>query len=118
MINEKDLKREIREMKKIKRDCKMKSPLRRKLNKQIRILKEQLNTLYKSNPEKVELIRKVLEAKPELKKLKINHFKFTVVELQKYLDKLNEKREIIYKGKKLILERDWEGRLKLTKKGR
>ena len=85
----KEIKRRIRELKKLKRDIPVKTENRRNINKQIRLLKNRLNeTLNCDNPEKLELIRQINAIYPHVNDLR----KFTVKQLQYHLTKIKEKR--------------------------
>lgn len=86
-IDEKELKRQIRALKKIKKGSRVGTVTRRDINGRIRHLQEKLENLYDEiTPEKQELMKKIYKAKPHFEKLKIDLRKFTVKELQYHYD--------------------------------
>lgn len=86
MINDKEIKRKIKTLSKIKRQSRIKTKLRRDLNKQIRKKKEELKALYNITPEKIQLIQEIKNIKHYYTDLK----KFTIEELNLHLKKLKE----------------------------
>lgn len=91
METEKEIKRKIRGLKKIKKTVKVGTRVRRDINKEIRKLKKQLELVCKcDDSEKLELIEKI----QGIYKHYGNLTKFTKEQLQKHLD------IIIRKGKK------------------
>jgi len=95
----KEIKKEIRKLKKIKLACKSGSKERLTLGRQIKVLKQQL-TEAKSQPEplKLPIIAEILRIEAERKsiptfeQLGIDLHKYTIKELEKHLDLLNKKR--------------------------
>lgn len=90
----KDIRRQIRALRKLKRDTQKKSDARHELNRQIRELKRKIeNELSTENiaPEKLSLIKEIYEREPLLKKVNVNLNKFTVAQLQKHLDRIKDK---------------------------
>ncbi len=83
MDNEKEIKRKIRTLKKLKRDTRVGTDIRRNFNKEIRKLKKQLALVGNcDDPEKLELIEKI----QKVYKHYTNLTKFTKEQLQKHLD--------------------------------
>ncbi len=94
MINEREIKFRIRYLRKLKNDTQLKSPLRHKLNEQIRVLKNRISYLYEVTPEKAKLIKEIYRIRPELKEIKLDLRKFTIEQLQHHIDKTKEKKHI------------------------
>lgn len=81
----KEVKRKIRELKRLKRGIKVGCQARRDINKKIRELKEQIN--YDVSPEKEKLIKEI----EGIRKHCVDLRKFTVEQLQIHLNKLKRK---------------------------
>ena len=94
----KEIKKEIRKLKKIKLACKSGSKERLTLGRQIKVLKQQL-TEAKSQPEplKLPIIAEILRIEAERKsiptfeQLGIDLHKYSIEQLKKHLQKLNKK---------------------------
>lgn len=89
-----DIKRDIRELQKIKKNTRKRSELRRKINRQIRALKQKIK--YETSPEKEELIKKItkynIKTKSYWKQLKINLKEYTLEQLRHHYEtKIKEK---------------------------
>jgi len=90
-MNEKEIKREIRSWKKLKKKLKtnkgkaMKCKERNDINRKIRELKFQLENLYKSSPEKQKLIEEIYKLEPQFLILKIDLRKHSIEQLQKHI---------------------------------
>jgi len=93
-MNIKDIKAEIRRLRKLKLQCRPGSVERLDLEHKIKGLKKQLADINTSEPEKAGIIAEILQYE------KINIFdevyynKFTIKELQKHLDIIKVKRGI------------------------
>ena len=96
----KEIKKEIRKLKKIKLACKSGSKERLTLGRQIKVLKQQL-TEARATPEPLkepiiaEILRIEAERKtvPTFEQLGINLSIYSIEQLKKHLQKLNTKRE-------------------------
>jgi ABC-type uncharacterized transport system ATPase subunit len=90
-MTDQDIKREIRQLKKLKLKCRTGSKERIDLYRQIKDLKKQLTDITIVEPEKIEIITEILKHE------KISIFdeqyynKFSVKELKFYLKKLKER---------------------------
>ena len=84
--NKKNINLEIKRLKRLKLQCKPGSPERIDLHRQIKILREKVNTIIKDvSPEKLELIRKIEAKKPSYyKDLAIDLTIFTMEQLQSH----------------------------------
>ena len=94
-MNEKDLKKEIRKLRKLKLQCKVGCRERILLHRQIRELKRELNNLNKIEPEKEIIINEILKKETSFKEIfdKIYYNKFNIEELKKHLERLNNKED-------------------------
>jgi len=98
-MTEKELKQEVRKLKKLKLQCRAGTPERLDLGRQIKVLKQQL-TEAKSQPEplKEPLIKEILRIEAERKtvptfeQLGINLSIYSIEQLKKHLQKLNTKK--------------------------
>ena len=91
-----EIKREIRLLRKIKKNTHKKSPERRDLNKRIRELKKKLLPIYvEVSKEKEELIQAILQIRPEYKGLHIDLRKYTEKQLEKHLENIKKKGKLI-----------------------
>ena len=92
-MTEKEIKKQIRALRKLKKVCGIHSKERNDFNKKIRDLKEELAGLViPGTPEKDKLIAEILKRDKLLGKLDINLNKFSVAELQKHLDLITKKK--------------------------
>ncbi len=87
-MNEKEIKRQIRELRKLKLQLKSGTPQRIKLHREIKRLKEKLKTLNTIAPEKKEIINKILKLEPIYKRIKVNLNKFTIEQLEKHYQRI------------------------------
>jgi len=86
-VDIKEIKRQIRTLRKIKKDTRIKTDERRELNEKIRELKEQLLPIYKeTSPEKEKIIAQILTVSSISTILDIDLNKFTTEELQKHYE--------------------------------
>lgn len=92
MINEKEIKRQIRYLRKLKKETKVKTPLRRELNKKIRALKKQIPYLYNIPPEKAKLIQEIYRIRPELRNIRFDLRKFSIEQLKHHIKLTKKKR--------------------------
>ena len=99
ITNPKELKKEIRALRKLKLQCRAGTPERIELEHRIKALKKQRTDLTTPEPEKDKLIAEILKVDILLGKLDIDLKKFTVKELQKHLDLITKKQ-----GHKYCLE--------------
>lgn len=91
-MNDREIKRRIRVLRKLKKDTRVKSEGRRELNRKIRELKKELNKGIDINPEKTIIIEKIYKIRPYLKTLRdFNLYKHTIKELQFHLDRITGK---------------------------
>ena len=90
MKSAKELKKEIRELKKIKNSCRPRSEERISLHRKIKELKQLLISIQESNKEKEPLITQILELNPLAKYVDLN--KYTIEQLQIHLTKVKEKK--------------------------
>jgi hypothetical protein len=89
-----EVKYTLKQLKKLKKDCEVGTQARRDINKKIRALKDGYeSTLEKVEPEKQEMIDKIYEAKPHLKRLNIDLRKFSLKELQHHYNTKIKKEE-------------------------
>ena len=90
--NSKDIKKEIRSLKKLKLQCRPGTAERIDLEHKIKDLKKQILKVNEVEPGKDKLIKRIKELDPLIKKLEINLNKFSEVELQIHLDKLESRK--------------------------
>lgn len=86
-MNEKQIKQEIRALKRVKLACRSGSEERIKLHRQIKELKEKLTYIKEKDQEKTPIIKEILSFKPYI----TNLYKFTKEELEYHLKKLKER---------------------------
>jgi len=88
--NKKEIILQIKRLRRLKLQCKAGNLERINLHRQIKQLKEKLNTIDKEiAPEKKDLIEKILKLKPSyIKVLNIDYTIFSIEELQKHYDLL------------------------------
>ena len=86
----KEIKRQIRALRKCKRQTRMKTPERRDINERIRELKAKLEPIIKeADPEKDKLIAIIRQKQPiYLRNMGIDYTKFSVEELKSHLEKM------------------------------
>lgn len=105
----KDISKAIRLLRQAKRGLAPGSPERNKVNKQMKDLKMQRDSLLGKtgvSPKKQELIDKILEIEPELKGM-INLYSHTEEDLAKHLERMSSKKPKIWiKNVKLVEEQD------------
>ncbi|GEM_PF-4334991 len=90
MVNEKEIKKVLFQLRKCKRKTKVKSPERREINKRIRELKQKIQYDI-PDTEKQSLIEEIYKIRPEYKELKINLLKFSTEQLKKHLKLIKRK---------------------------
>lgn len=86
--NEKDIKKEIRALKKLKLQCKSGSKERIDLYRKIKELKNKLIDQNKPEPEKDKIIAEILKLDRVMASIDIDLKKHSIEDLQKYLNKL------------------------------
>lgn len=91
-MNEKEIKRQIRKLRKLKKDTPKKTDERRQINKQIRDLTKQLvltiPTVISSSPERTTLIKEIHVLNPLLERIGINLNKYTDEQLKLHLKRI------------------------------
>jgi len=90
-MNEKEIKRQIRALRKLKKDLQKKSEARRDVNRQIRGLKKRLDALTSLegvDPEKMTLIKEIYEREPLLKKVSVDLTRFTIDQLRLHIERI------------------------------
>lgn len=92
-MTEKEIKSRIRQLKRIKLKCRAGSKERIKLHREILKLKEEIDDLYRVNPEKIILIREIEKLEPKISET-IDLRKHTEEALQKHIDIVKRKRGI------------------------
>jgi uncharacterized protein with von Willebrand factor type A (vWA) domain len=90
MIDPKEIKKEIRALRKLKLACQPGSDERLDLEHKIKDLKKQLVEVIRPEPEKDNLIAEILKVDILLGKLDIDLKKFSIKELQKHLDRIKQ----------------------------
>lgn len=91
MTEPKEIKKEIRQLKKLKLACQPGSKERIDLHRKIKDLKRQLVEINTFEPGKDILIKKILELEPNFPKDLVNLNKFTEAELQKHIECVKRK---------------------------
>lgn len=95
-VDIKEIKKQIRMLRKLKRDTRMKTVERRELNEKIRTLKAKLIPVQvEITPEKSDMIQKILERRPEYTILKINLEQYTLEQLKLHYDRILTKARLI-----------------------
>ena len=94
MTDLKEIKKELKRLKKIKRQLRPKTKERIELNKQIRVLKEQLEKQNISDPTKEKLIAEILILEPNFPKDLVDLRKYTNEQLQKHIEIIKRKRGV------------------------
>ena len=92
-MTEKDLKQEIRKLKKLKKGCRAGSEERLGLHRQILELKKELESLNIVDEDKTILIIEIKALDPLMDILDINLNKFTAKELTFHLNKLKARKK-------------------------
>lgn len=90
----KEIKTEIRRLKKLKLQCRPGTVERLDLEHKIKDLKKQKAEITTIEPGKEKLIAEILVLEPDFPKDLVNLNKFSEVELQKHIDIIKRKREI------------------------
>jgi hypothetical protein len=90
--DKKEIKKEIRSLKKLKLQCRPGTAERLDLEHKIKDLKGQILKVDEVEPGKDKLIKRIKELDPLFEKLEINLNKFSEVELQIHLDKLESRK--------------------------
>lgn len=88
----KEIKAEIRKLKKLKRGCRAGTPERLELGRQIKDLNKQMEPLLVVDKEKDKVIAEILELDSECKAWGVDLYKHSLVDLQYHLKKLKEKK--------------------------
>jgi len=89
-MSEKEIKKEIRQLKKLKLQCKSGSEERLALHRKIKELKAQLEKNAEGNIEKDPIIKEILKRDTMFEKLGIDLYKFDVKQLQQHLNRIKE----------------------------
>lgn len=87
-MNNKEIKSEIRKLKKLKLSCKAGTPERINLHKKIKVLKEKIQDTI--DVIKEPIIKEILSIRPEYKDVEIDLNKFTIQELEFHLNKIKQ----------------------------
>ena len=88
-----DIKSQIRVLRKIKKNTRKATPERRELSKKIRELKKQLQPIIQEtcDPEKQKIIDEIIvyhkQHDPYMLDIKVNYYQYTIEQLQKHLNK-------------------------------
>jgi len=99
-MTEKEIKQEVRKLKKLKLACRAGTPERIDLGRKIKALKKQLPDISIPEPEKEKLISEILRIekerniKPTFEVLGINLSIYTIEQLKKHLQNLNTKKGV------------------------
>jgi hypothetical protein len=91
-VDVREIKKQIRMLRKIKKDTHKKTAERRELNEKIRTLKAKL---IPATPEKSDMIQKILERRPEYTRLGINLEQYTLEQLKLHYDRILTKARLI-----------------------
>lgn len=89
--DEKEIKREIRKLRKLKRQCRPQTKERIDLHRQIKELKIKLTSLSIVDKDKEPIIKEILKVRPEYIELGMNLNKFSLEQLQYHLEKIRRK---------------------------
>jgi len=89
-MTEKEIKQEIRRLRKCKKDCRAGTEERLSLHRKITELKRQIDTLYVIEPEKEKIINEILKLEPNIEDF-IDIRKHSVEALNIHLNRLKEK---------------------------
>jgi hypothetical protein len=88
----KEIKAEIRRLRKVKKDLRPGSAERLDLGHKIKALKKQLADMSISEPGKEKLIQEIYRIDPLIKKMEMDLTRYTEAELQKHIDRIKAKR--------------------------
>lgn len=90
-MDSKEIKKTIKQLKKLKKDCPVKTQHRRDINKKLREFKDRLANIYQIDDEKQKLIDEIYRLKPYLKQIRgIDLCKFTKEELKKHIERVKK----------------------------
>lgn len=89
--DEKEIKKEIRKLRKLKLQCRARTPERLDLEHKIKELKRQRIEINTPEPEKEKLIIEIKKIDNLFERLEINLNKFTIKELTKHLDLITKR---------------------------
>lgn len=92
--NTKEIKKEIRALRKLKLQCRAGTSERLELEHKIKALKKQKVDLSTPEPEKDNLIAEIKKLDPLFETLEIDLKKFTIKELEYHLNKITKKSEV------------------------
>jgi uncharacterized coiled-coil DUF342 family protein len=92
-MNEKDIKQDIRKLRKLKKDLKSGSVERLTLHRQIKALQTKLDEIKGFDADKESLVKEIQKLDNDFETLGINLYKFTKEELEKHIQKLKEKKQ-------------------------
>lgn len=84
-MDSKNIKAEIKRLKKLKLQCRAGSKERIQLYRQIKELKKQLNNMNILDDEKIKIINEILQKDKLLTRININLNKFSIADLKKHL---------------------------------
>lgn len=88
-MTEREIKRHIKLLKKIKKETPLRTEARRDINRRMRALKKELvKDIEPVTKEKAELIQKILKIRPYYIDIKMNMKKYTMQQLQEHFDKI------------------------------
>lgn len=90
-MTDREIKQQIRKLRKLKRDTQKKTEARRQINKQIRDLKEQLTAKLpevKQSSAREALIKEIYKYNPDLEQLGMDMNKYTDEQLTFHLNKI------------------------------
>jgi hypothetical protein len=91
MIEQKEIKQEIKRLRKLKLQCRPGSRERIDLEHSIKALKKQLAEISIPNPGKDKLIAEILKIEPNFPKDLVNLAKFTLEQLRLHIDRVKNK---------------------------
>jgi len=88
-MTEREIKRHIKLLKKIKKETPLRTEARRDINRRMRALKKELvKDIEPVTKEKAELIQKILKIRPYYTDIRLNMKKYTMQQLQEHFDKI------------------------------
>ena len=87
-MTERELRKEIKRLRKSINDFKPRSKERKEIKRQIIVLKEQLKNIKQSKDDKRPIIDEILKLDTLMAKINIDLTKHSIEDLQKYLNKL------------------------------
>jgi predicted transcriptional regulator len=91
-MNDKEIKSEIRKLKKLKKACRAGTTERLQLHRQIKELKDKLEELNVADKDKDAIIKEILKLDSVMASIDINLRKHSIADLQKYLNKLKKEK--------------------------